>query len=215
MTIKTLVIFANSVKHKKHCVAGKDENTKQWIRPVSNLDGAELTREHTLTSNPYGAFPVKPMQKVMIDFCDHAPLINQPENWLINQEYQWKQSFKINESQIKDFLDTPNTLWGLSNKVDFNNIVNKIINIEQSLYLVSVSNLRLYRNQYNKRKADFEYNSNTYINFSVTDPNFDDLLRNSENGEACFNSAYLCVSLGEKFSEDNHCYKIVAWIYVG
>lgn len=112
MTTKTLVIFANSVKHKKHCVAGKDESTKQWIRPVSNVDGAELTKEQTLTSNPYGAFPVKPMQKVIIDFCSHAPLINQPENWLINQEHQWKQNYKINENQIKDFLDTPHTLWG-------------------------------------------------------------------------------------------------------
>ena len=38
---KVIVVFANSVKHGKHCVAGKDVQSKKWIRPVSNAEGAE------------------------------------------------------------------------------------------------------------------------------------------------------------------------------
>ena len=43
---KTIVILANSVKHGKHCVAGKFIDTKQWIRPVANDSGKEITYQN-------------------------------------------------------------------------------------------------------------------------------------------------------------------------
>jgi hypothetical protein len=44
---RTLVILANSVKHHLHCVAGKDINTKEWVRPVGNDDGEALSDEQS------------------------------------------------------------------------------------------------------------------------------------------------------------------------
>jgi hypothetical protein len=38
----TVVIFANSIKHGKHCVAGKLMGDKRWIRLVADESGSEL-----------------------------------------------------------------------------------------------------------------------------------------------------------------------------
>jgi hypothetical protein len=40
--IKEIVVFANSVKHGNSCV-GKCTRTGEWIRPVSNNEGAEIS----------------------------------------------------------------------------------------------------------------------------------------------------------------------------
>ena len=40
-----MVVFANSVKHGKHCVAGKLIDSNEWIRPEANDLGAELNNK--------------------------------------------------------------------------------------------------------------------------------------------------------------------------
>ena len=50
--IETIVIFANSVKHGQHCVAGKTVNGGKWIRPVADINGKELDHEQAKFSNP-------------------------------------------------------------------------------------------------------------------------------------------------------------------
>jgi len=99
MITKTIVILANSIKHNEHCVAGKCVETKQWIRPVSTMEGAELNREQSTFHNPHGNYIVKPMQKIEMYFHSSAPLINQPENHLINEQ-QWQQKYTISENQL-------------------------------------------------------------------------------------------------------------------
>ncbi|CAM2747568.1 hypothetical protein VIOR103205_01090 [Vibrio ordalii] len=59
-----VVVLANSIKHGQHCVAGKCVNTGKWIRPVSNLQGAELSHQQAKIQNPHGIFNVKPLQKI-------------------------------------------------------------------------------------------------------------------------------------------------------
>lgn len=58
-----IIIFANSVMHGKHCVAGKVVNSHQRIRPVSDMEGAELSDQQCLYENPHGKFKVKPCKK--------------------------------------------------------------------------------------------------------------------------------------------------------
>jgi len=206
---KTIVIFANSIKHGKHCVAGKDIHNCQWIRPVRDTNGSELDHKQCMCVNPHGKFKVKPLQKVEIDIISHSPLIHQPENYLIGNG-EWKQKYKIDLSEITKFLDKPDSLWGKGDKISFFLIENGKINIDQSLYLVKVSNLKIYRTANNRRKTSFFYNGYHY-NLSVTDPNFDELMKTSNF------RGILCVSLGEKFRPDNSrsyfCYKIVVAIF--
>ncbi len=76
--IKLVVILANSIKHNKHCVAGKLIEDGKWVRLVSNTDGAELSDSHATVTNEYGTFQVKPLQKVFLKLVQHAPLKHQP-----------------------------------------------------------------------------------------------------------------------------------------
>jgi len=189
---KVIVVFANSVKHGKHCVAGKDVQTGNWIRPVNDPNGAELNDDQCKYSNPYGKYMVKPLQKVEIEITTHYPLPNQPENYLVGNA-EWMQRYKIESHEAVHYLDTPETLWGIGNSIAFSDIENNTVQILQSLYLIKVDNLNLYKNTYNnKRRASFDYNGNNY-DLPVTDPNFDNLLQNTQH------QSILCVSLGEKF----------------
>lgn len=205
---KVIVVFANSVKHGKHCVAGKDIQTGNWIRPVRDAAGAELDHDQCICVNPYGRYMVKPLQKVEIELVAHSPLVNQPENFLIGNA-EWMQRYKIEANEIINYLDSPETLWGTGNRVAFSEVESDTIHITQSLYLVKVDSLDIYKNMDGKRRASFSYNGNNY-DLPVTDPNFDNQLQNPQH------QSILCVSLGEKYDptgEGNYsCYKIVATI---
>lgn len=205
---KVIVVFANSVKHGKHCVAGKDVQTGQWIRPVGDTAGAELDHNQCICANPYGRYIVKPLQKVEIELKAHSLLANQPENFLVG-DAKWTQRYKIEAHEVINYLDTPETLWGTGNRVVFSQIEDGTVQITQSLYLVKVDNFEIYKNMDNKRRASFSYNGNNY-DLPVTDPNFENHLQNPQH------QSILCVSLGEKHDptggKNYSCYKIVATI---
>lgn len=211
---RTIVVLANSVKNKAHCVAGKCLRTREWIRPVGNSDGSALNKSQIQVTNPnfHRSYDVKPLQKINMKFLQHVPLINQPENWLIDNNWRWTQSYRINHNDLKFYLDTPESIWGEGDRLSYNDIQNHRLMIHNSLYLIRVNNLHLYYDETyenKRRKAAFIYNGINY-RFSVTDPNFDHIIPRSEN----FSEAILCISLGEPYSRDNCCYKLIATIFV-
>ncbi|BDS30909.1 dual OB domain-containing protein [Aeromonas caviae] len=110
MTQIEVVVFANSIKHGQHCVAGKCVNTGKWIRPVSNQQGAELSHEQAKYQNPYGIYGVKPLQKIKMGFSHHVPLLHQPENFLIDGN-RWKQNYSIGIADLSNYVDEPTDLW--------------------------------------------------------------------------------------------------------
>lgn len=199
-----VVILANSVKHHQHCVAGKCIANGQWVRPVSNTAGAELSHAQALCQNPYGQFNVKPLQKVIMSFSAHAPLAHQPENYVIDGAV-WRQNFGISVGDLVHYLDTPKHIWGETDRVSHASIISGQITIEQSLYLVAVENLHLYINQYDKRRASFSYRGIDY-DLAVTDPGFDRIIQNNEAPRGI-----LCVSLGEEYQ--GNCFKLIATIF--
>lgn len=199
-----IIIFANSFKHHQHCVAGKYIKTGQWVRAVSNAEGAELTHDQAKCQNPHGTYNVKPLQKVLMNFSSHAPLKHQPENYVIDGS-RWQQKYKIADEELRNYLDTPDNLWGSSDRVAYSSILSDQVTITQSLYLVQVQNLELYKNQRDKRRASFSYEGLNY-DLAVTDPNFDRIVDNNMNIQGI-----LCISLGEEF--EGNCYKIVATIF--
>ncbi|WP_230991122.1 dual OB domain-containing protein [Bathymodiolus platifrons methanotrophic gill symbiont] len=182
-------------------------NSNQWIRPVSNMEGAALSDKQCLCKNPHGEFNVKPLQKIEMNLFRAVPLISQPENHLISGQI-WQQKYKVDESEISNYLDTPESLWGSDNKVIYAQIESKTIDIHQSLYLIQASNLCLCKDDDNRR-AIFNYAGIEY-NLPVTDPNFEKQRVEPKNQQI------LCVSLGEKYDpaggNNYSCYKIVATI---
>lgn len=217
---KTIVILANSVKHRQHCVAGKDIITKKWIRPVNDSDGGELSHEQAKSKNPHGLFPISVLQKIEIGFSKEAPLINQPENFVITDEI-WLQRYKIDKNELNAFLDDPETLWanksssgnGINDRVEYNHIFNGNIVVDQSLYLIKPNNVKIVVTtniENNKRiRISFIYKKTTY-NLATTDPNIWKEFALREIGEYELESEkILCISLGEKYN-DGFCYKLVA-----
>lgn len=217
---KTIVILANSVKHGKHCVAGKEIISKQWIRPVNDKERSELSREQAKCKNPHGVFPINVLQKIEISFLQAAPLINQPENFIITDEI-WVQRFKIDRNELNSYLDNPEILWnnesssgnGKNDRVDYNQILTDNVVIDQSLYLIKPDeiNVLVTTNIENKKRIriSFVYKDTTY-NLATTDPILWREFSNRETGEYQFdNQKILCISLGEKF-DDGFCYKLVA-----
>lgn len=201
--METIVIFANSVKHGQHCIAGKSLATGQWIRPVADASGKELDHEQVKYRNPYGRYLVKPLQKIQMELGDNVPLPHQPENYLITNR-EWLQQYKIEPHEVPPFLDSPEDLWGHGHAVDTNMINLGLVTIQQSLYLISATDLNLYRNEENKRRIEFSYNGANY-DLPVTDPNFDALLSGGKE-----NHGFICVSLGEVYNGRH--YKIAAAI---
>lgn len=199
-----IVILANSVKHHQHCVAGKCTANGQWVRPVANANGAELSHAQAQCQNPHGSFNVKPLQKVIMNFSSHAPLAHQPENYVIDGS-TWRQNYRITDLELNQYLDQPNDIWGNTDRVPHVSILSGQVVIEQSLFLIAVDNLNLYKNQYDRRRASFCYRGINY-DFAVTDPNFDRITHNKEG-----HRGIICVSLGEEYQ--GSCYKLVATVF--
>ncbi|MCF6258498.1 MAG: hypothetical protein L3K25_19760 [Gammaproteobacteria bacterium] len=204
MPSKTIVILANSLKHSQHCVAGKCIVTKKWLRPVADARGSELSHAQVVYENPHGKFTAKPKQKIIIGLGSHAPLPNQPENYIVDNSV-WQQNYSISDDELRHYLDMPDNLWGEGDRVPYPKIVSGSIAINQSLYLIKVDNLSLYKNQHNKRRAKFDYKNISY-DLAATDPQFDNIANKNQGL-----SSILCISLGENF--EGNCYKLIATIF--
>ena len=199
-----VIILANSIKHNQHCVAGKLVSNGQWVRPVSTTEGGELSGAQTQIKNPHGAFNVKPLQKVIMGLSTPAPLINQPENCIVDDS-TWKQNYRIAANDLGHYLDEPESIWGEGDRVDYSQVQSGEISIRQSLFLVKVTNLRLFLNQYDKRRVSFTYKQQKY-DFAATDPKFDKLINDTSELQGI-----ICVSLGEPFK--GNCFKLVATVF--
>lgn len=208
---KEIVVFANSVRSKEHCVAGKEIESKQWVRPVSPKGGEISTAKCTVSG---GKDPVRPLQKIEIDVVGpYTSIKSQPDNWLIGKD-RWEHIGEITRGEIGPYLDSPDTLWGTGDKVPYSEIEDGNMTIEQSLYLVKASELQLYRPDPNSKRTrvSFSYKRKEY-NLACTDPRFEehrDWPHYQEEG-------VLCVSLaGEKFNPHGgpnyYYYKIAAAI---
>ena len=222
--VKEIVIFANSVKHHEHCIAGKDTATKNWVRPVSDDLGSALSNQQVKCRNIYGTFPVKLLQKVKVKLLRHSPLVNQPENYVVSSEI-WDQCYNLNENALNEYLDYPQIIWntncnssnGLNDRVTFEKIQEGIISITQSLYLIQPSDLKyiITTNVEGSKRIRISFNfCDINYNLPTTDPNIWRRLQNTEIGTENIENGQktLCISLGEKYI-DGFCYKIVASIF--
>ena len=206
---KEIVVFANSVRSGKHCVAGKEIESKQWIRPVSRR-GGELNRAQCTVFGRKD--PVRPLQKIEIDVDGpYTSIKHQPDNYLIGND-RWNYIGEITSGEIGPYLDSPDTLWGAGDRVPCSEIENDNMTIEQSLYLVKVSELQLHGPSFasKRMRASFYYKRERY-NLSFTDPYF----KEHRNWPHYREEEVLCVSLvGEKFNPrggtNYYYFKIVA-----
>ena len=219
---KRIVVFANSDKNNAHCLAGKDIRTKEWIRPVTDEYGGAIPEEKAKMKNPHGIFNIKKLSKIDVSLDRRVPLPNQPENILIG-DGECTQNYNIDFGEIEEYIDLPDILWcnnssssiGKNDRILFDMIKNGTIKIEQSLYLIKISELLITdSNDYSRRRerAFFTYNNYDY-RLVITDPFFKkDFYEYSNKTFIISGDIYLCISLGNVY-DDGYCYKLVAGIH--
>jgi len=208
-----IFILANSKKLGGFCVAGKDIESNRWVRIVGDQNGAELTLNQITYNDVAGMrqmIQYEPFNKLIrLNFGNSVPLRCQPENVLIGKE-PW-QEIPITQNNIS--YDTPIDLWGTGDRIKADDIEQGLVSIQQSLYLIQVTNLQFYINDYNSHRACFQYGNNEYDLGATMNPAvFQDIV----NGVRTHNNI-LTISLGgpffNKHSNQNEHYKLVAAVF--
>ena len=150
MPAKRLVILANSVKKKQHCVAGREVlngpngySYGQWIRPVSRTGEGELTETDFAFEN--GDLPkVFDVVDVPLEECEGSAA--QPENWFIDPNQFWVKVGDIATLKMPGInSENPPDLW-LAPAERADRITQEglaALARNQSLYLITVSNFQM------------------------------------------------------------------------
>lgn len=234
MIVKRIVILANSIKHQKRCVAGREVWFKDgkhrlgaWVRPVSSTGKGEIALEQSTL--PDGSQPAV-LEIIDVPLSGHAEDPTQPENWNLSTDKPWHRVTTVPPVPLEMLREEPAELWH-----EWNQNTDRISNAAvlsgsqlASLYMIKPRNFRLVASidrdgpagqDRRRRRAVFEYGKDRY-NLSVTDPTVDDRYLNpfprpSEvprkvvlpSGDNCL----LCVSRTPMFNDGNH-YKIVATV---
>lgn len=212
---KTLVCLANSRKTAGRCIAGKelaDGNQGPWFRPISSRATHEISEEERRFQD--GQDP-KLLDIISIPCSQPQPSPYQGENHLIDPDYYWERSGRLEWGDLGQLLDQPASLWsnGESSYAFLNNRVPDSYAGGRSLYLVAVESLELLvgpkSNQYPKRivRGQFTYQGVPY-RMSVTDPAIERHFFERRDGSYVIQSPHLCISLGDPFQ--GYLYKLIA-----
>lgn len=206
-----LVCLANSRKHGNRCIAGINLDTKEWIRPVSDLwDGAIGGLFRYINVEPQLLDILRiPLGRTGPDFGF------QPENKSLT-EGKWEKIGNLMPDDILQFCEQDDTvLYNMSDRVDWKFVQNLSIENRKSLQLVHSRDVRFlktisYRGRLQVR-ADFTYKTKRY-NLVVTDSVIE---RRVAEDERISQECILTISLGGPFPEEDpnpSCYKLVAGV---
>ena len=104
---KTILILAKSRKYGGTCLAGKDIETRQWVRPVLDVPKKGFTQEEfTKVRIKFEDFALEDI--ITMSFIEPAPLNFQPENELVNLNVPWKIHYEARASSSPlDDVDDP------------------------------------------------------------------------------------------------------------
>ena len=216
-----IVCLANCRKLSGRCVAGKILGENKWIRPVSNRNTEEIS---DVEQQYESGHQPQLLDIIELRVKEHRPRLHQSENYLIDNEFQWKKIGKYTDN-LDNLLDNPELLWGVGNDRNYSSYegVNDRIpdyecnNYNQSLYLIKPQSLmifvRLEGEEFDrprrKVRIQFKYNNILY-RFPVTDPLIESKYLSMHNGSYNLDvkNKYLCVSIGMPY--EGYCYKFVA-----
>jgi len=217
---RTIICLGASRKHGGYCFAGKDINTGEWIRPVSNRADEEISHAECPPANGIRANLLDVLE---IPFLRPIPHGYQAENHLIDPSKKWTKKGEATEEQVEQALDdhhgplwlNGSSSWGFSN----NRVKESALDgLDSSLVLIRPRVLRISIGPKGglfagaaKRlvKAHLSYDGTDYV-LTVTDPAIEDRFRAGVDRTEDMTGAMVCVSLGETYL--GHAYKLAAAI---
>ena len=131
MTMKTIVVLANSMKKGGRCLAGKEvqmsdgkvEKFGGWIRPISaghlevagKSEGGQVTELEMRQNLNRTALPAI-LEILEIPFSRAVGLPDQPENWEVEQGKPWRSLGLCSSELLPRMADTPAILWDTSGR---------------------------------------------------------------------------------------------------
>lgn len=215
---KTILCLAASRKHGEYCFAGKDVNTGEWNRPVSDRQGEEISvGECTLPTGVQAEL----LDILEIPFLKAVPSGFQTENHLIDPNNKWKKIAEGTWQQVEEALDDHSGPLWVNESASFGYSNNRVdesqaAGMDSSLVLIRPSELRisvgrkggLYDDANHRLvKANFLHDGTNYT-LAVTDPSIEKRFLAGEDRMEDMTGAVLCVSLGE--IHRGHAYKLAA-----
>ena len=219
---KRIVCLANSRKHSGRCIAGKEVISGaygRWIRPVSVRQSAEISEEERRYQN--GSSP-QVMEVIDIPMIAAAHQLYQVENFVIDSSCYWAKRGEVVWGDLRPLLDKPISLWTNGDSTYHGSNDRMKLDVaakhDYSLVLINPTELTVhvvtegagFSNPRRRVRAGFRYQG-VYYGLIVTDPVAERAFLAKDDGANPLTSAYLCISLGEAYS-DGFCYKLVATV---
>ena len=208
---KQVLLLAVSCKRGGLCPGGIDlDNPSQWIRIVANDGRAGAVQGHEIDF-------AKPLDVIEFDGT-HTPQGKQQENWVINN----RSCRKIGSRSTAVLNDVYrqygyhgywNNYKAYLNEDEFEAVT------APSESILKVTDVRIYKNQWNGAKIDFKWSGAIYPfqGVSMTDQNYYDQI---DNNEVTYNNAYIVISIPKSIDDwvnpetgEKRAYKFVSKIY--
>lgn len=205
----TLLLLANSYKHGGRCLAGLRTDTWQWVRPVSERDGHEISTSACATEDG----PLRPLDIISLTAIRPEPLAHQEENVVVREE----TIRKVGRNEVSECA---NLLQRTSSKLPYfaktsNDSIDAIFFTKgppsrPSLALIEVPEAQVYPGPSSggapakSRRIRFMHSGNHW-DLRFTDENVKPRTAKFDTGPA-----FLCVSIGDYFAKKNAHYKMVA-----
>lgn len=217
---RRVAILTKSKKYGGYCVAGIDIDTNEWVRlerPGSN----SLKDEHLISESGWECDVLDVVEVECIDRSSEKDY--HPEDVYLNPNVPFKRLYRTTWTKIiSSGIEVKNERGLILGSCSKRATVEQVgkMNNKTSLQLIKVNNLTIYNSPLVERpyriKADFTYQGEKMIGFSVTDFVYMELAKDED---IKIPSAYLVVSRGEPFiPADSKCvwhYSIVAQIIRG
>ena len=208
---KRVLLLAVSCKNGGLCPGGIDfDNPNKWIRIVANDGRAGAVQGYSIDF-------AKPLDVIEFDGTP-MPQGKQQENWVINNRSCKKVGY-CNPSILDKVYDKYeyHGFWGnyksYLNETEFESVT------VPSESILKVSNVRIYKNNWNSAKIDFQWSGALYPlkGISMTDQ---DYYGRIDQGDVEYEEAYIIISIPKAIDDwatpatgEKRAYKFVSKIY--
>jgi len=218
MNTKRIVCLGLSYKHDNVCVAGRDLNTRQWIRPVFHHNQRCIPFNNCVCNNRK---KLELLDVVDVTVTQHCPSGCHNEDYLVAKQNPFVYVGKYSGS-LHELIDSPQELWynGDSSMYGINDRVNT--KLADTLYnfslcfitldkLTVMVNFEEFKNG-KKVRGDFTYNGVKY-RFAITDISFLNTYRQKRYGHYHIEGpVYAGISSSEDWN--GYRYKLIASIII-
>jgi hypothetical protein len=208
-----IICLANSYKHGGRCIAGIDQDTGKWIRPVPDSKNGAVTSAMRLIN---GKEP-QVLDIIEIPLEDFGPDEGcQSENRLLKSG-KWKKVGRITAKDLLRYCEDDNIILHNRQEYVLPAFFTKLPRDKwRSLQLVHSANVSFKPDRYkqNQWRVVFRYEKGNVLDLKLTDPIVSDRLRRQEK---ISKSCILTVSLATPWSPSDgkqpaRCYKMVAGV---